>query len=167
MKTGEKISLILGVSIPVLMILFVAGSIYLPGLFVQPRFNFLYATGDIYYTHQQYSVENGRLIKHEVEPRKFEVTPPPAPKLFLHNATENKNREISFEEASSLKLRDSIESPDGFKIVYGNDADGGILFLFGPSTDYSTNYLVGHGTSKKLNIEKGAGSYFRFLGWIE
>ena len=38
----KNITLILGISIPILMILFVAGSIYLPGLFIKPHFNFLY-----------------------------------------------------------------------------------------------------------------------------
>ena len=67
MDAKKNIPLILGLSIPILMILFVAGSIYLPGLFVQPKFNFLYAMGDDYYYGRHYSVQNGRLIKNEVE----------------------------------------------------------------------------------------------------
>ena len=37
----KHIPLIIGISIPILMILFVAGSIYLPGLFIKPGYNFL------------------------------------------------------------------------------------------------------------------------------
>lgn len=42
----KNITLVIGISIPILMILFVAGSIYFPRLFIKPHFNFLYVSGD-------------------------------------------------------------------------------------------------------------------------
>lgn len=168
MDIRRNITLIVGISIPILMILFVAGSIYLPGVFAKPKFNFLYITGD-YYSGSQYSVINGRLVENEIEypPRKY--GPPRAEvKLFVHDVAKNESKIISFEEAQMLNLDSSIKSPDGFEVISGGRGSG-IFFFFGVDRDYDSIYLKGHNMSKKLNVQM-SGSYgygnFRFLGWI-
>lgn len=178
MPIKKNISLIVGVSIPILMILFVAGSIYLPGFFVKPpRFNFLYASGDEYpYGAHQYVVQGGTVIKNENNkpqnqnqyPR--EVPQAPSEKLLIHDVIKNESKEVSFEEAQSLSLDSNAVSPDGFEVVYGSNG-GGMLPFFYSGSDYNSRYLKGHGVSRKLNTVMAGGSRyynnFNFLGWIK
>ena len=178
MKTKRNISLIIGLAIPLVMIVLVAASIYLPGLFApSPRFNFLYVLGDDYYQGQQYVVEKGKLIKREVKyPEHYTPYYPYTPgvaRLFVHDVVRNESREISFEDAQQLSLNANIKSPDGFEVVYGSSGDGIFPLFFFHDTDYSTVYIKGHNASRKLNLQAGTtGGYyyyynrFRFLGWI-
>lgn len=175
METIKKnISLVLGISIPILMILFVAGSIYLPRLFApQPKFDFLYASGEDYYygSAQQYSVQNGRVIKNEIklsEKGKDIPLPRVEPKFFVYDVMKNESREIFFDDAQKLNLDSRAQSPDGFEIVYGSRGDG--FFPFFSGTDYNARYLKGHAVSTKLNLQQSGPYYnnnFRFLGWIK
>lgn len=170
----KNITLILGISIPILMILFVAGSIYLPGLFIKPHFSFLYVSGDDYYNQQQYSVQNGKLIKNEIkQPENQNYNPPRGEsKLYVYDVAKNEAKEISFIETQSLNLDFSVKSPDDFEIVYGSRGDGFFPFFFWSERDYNTRYLSGHNVSKKLNLQLNGSSYsydnnFRFIGWIK
>ena len=179
MKTNRNISLIIGLAIPLLMIVLVAASIYLPSLFApSPKFNFLYVTGDDYYQAQQYVVEKGKLIKREVkypEPYATPYTPytPGVARLFVHDVVRNESREISFEDAQQLSLNANIKSPDGFEVVYGSGSGGIFPLFFFSDIDYNAVYIKGHNASRKLNLQVGtAGNYhyyynrFRFLGWM-
>jgi len=164
----KNIPLILGLSIPILMILFVAGSIYLPGLFVQPKFDFLYATGDNYYYDRYYSVKNGRLIKNEVDCPEYYKVNCTEPRLYIHDIAKNESKEISFSEAQKLALDSSPRSPDGFEIDCGRRTQS-IFFIFVVSNpDCSTRFIKGRNISKKLNLQLSGSHYrgFQFLGWI-
>lgn len=166
----KNISLVLGLSIPVVMILFVAGSIYLPGLFVKPHFDFLYMINDNRYNEQQFSVENGLLVRNSIIP-KPSTAARPSPRFFIHDVTTNKSREITFEQAQQLKLDSSPQSPDGLSVKPGSRGGSFLFFFGGGGNDYSSRYLVGNGLSKKLNLDIDQGSpyysnNFRLLGWI-
>lgn len=171
MKNKKDISLIIGIAIPILMIVFVAASIYLPSLFSpSPKFNFLYVTGDRYYGKYQFVVENGKLAKREVKyPEHYNSE---VARLYIHDVLKNESKEISFEDAQKLYLDPNKESQDGFEVVYGS-YDGGIFSIFFGREDYDTVYLKGHNVSKKLNLSSsGNGHYyyynsFRFLGWLK
>ena len=167
MDVKNNIPLILGLSIPVLMILFVAASIYLPGLFIQPKFNFLYATGEDSYYNDYYSVENGRLIKHEIGYPKYS-TSPTEPRLYIHDVAKNESKEVSFNEAQKFALNPSSQSPDGFEIECGSRTYGMFLIFIDSGGDCSTRFIKGHNTSKKLNIQLPGNYYYRFqfLGWV-
>lgn len=174
METIKKnITLVIGITIPILMILFVAGSIYLPGLFIKPHFNFLYVSGDdyYYYNQQQYSVQNGKLVKNEIKQLENQNYNPPRnePKLYIYDVTKNEAKEISFVDGQNLNLDSRAKSPDDFEVVYGSRGDGFFPFFWGGGTDYNTRYLKGHNISKKLNLQLNGSSYynFRFLGWIK
>ena len=172
MNPKKDISLIIGIAIPILMIVLVAASIYLPSLFSPPpRFNFLYVTDDGYYQGQQYVVERGTLVKQGViYPERYT---PRAARLFVHDVVKNESKEISFEDAQRLHLDPSGKSPDGFEVVYGSREDGIFPLFFFTSTDYNTIYMKGHNASRKLDLpSKTAEGYyynsrFRFLGWIK
>lgn len=165
----KNITLIVGTSIPILMILFVAGSIYLPGLFVQSKYNFLYVSGDdyyYYYDQYQYSVQNGKLVRSEIQrPENQNYQPQREVKLYVYDVAKNESKEIFYAEAQNLNLDSNVKSPDGFEIVYGSRGDG----FFPSERDYNTRYLKGHNVSKKINLQLSGSYYnnFRFIGWIK
>ena len=172
MTTKKDVSLIIGLAIPVLMILLVAASIYLPGLFSPPPgFNFLYVIDEGYYQAQLYDVENGTLVKREIKyPEHYT---PKVVRLFVHDVARNESKEISFAEAQKLPLDPNVKSADGFEIVYGNRGDGIFPLFFFSGSDYNTLYIKGHNNSRQLNLpSRGAEGYysynrFRFLAWIK
>lgn len=170
----KNITLVLGISIPILMILLVAGSIYLPGLFIHPKYSFLYVSGDDYYYNngQRYFVENSRLKKNEItQPEDTNNYPPRGEaKLFIHDVAKNESKEIFFEEAQKLNLDTNNTSPDGFEVVYGGGEGGIFPFFYSGGTDYNARYLKGHNVSKKINVQLSGSYYynnFRFLGWLK
>lgn len=161
----KHFTLIVGISIPIVMILLVATSIYLPGLFTQPKYNFLYVTDENRFGGEQYFVEGGKLIREYRELEEYESTES-TPRLFIHDVVRDESREIPFEEAVQLRLDSDEKSPDGFSITYGSQG-GSFLFWFGSYSDYDTQYIVGKGFSKKLDLENGSYySDFGFLGWV-
>lgn len=165
----KNISLLLALAIPVAMVLFVAASIYLPSMFIQPHFNFVYVVGDNDYRGMHFSAENGTIVYHDL-PANGQTVPPPMPKLYLYDVTTNKSTEIPPEQQQAYHLDDSPTSPDGFKITYGSRGDSFLFFFGSGGTDYSSQYLVGNGVSKKLNIKADAQYYnnnFRLLGWVK
>ena len=71
------------------------------------------------------------------------------------------------EDARTLILDSSLQSPDGFTVEMGRRG-GWFIFDFRP--DYRSRYLVNDTYSEKIRIVEGSGrSYyygFRFIGWI-
>lgn len=123
MRPSQNISLVVGLAIPVLMIVLVALSIYVPALLSpEPQYDFLYVTGDDYWDSRQYEVQQGRLIKREVKYHDNYTLP--AARIFIHDVTTNQSREISFEEAQQLSLNSGSKSKDGWEVVRGSGHDG-------------------------------------------
>jgi hypothetical protein len=174
MSIKKNLPLIAGITIPILLILFVAGSIYLPGLFVKPKYNFLYMTGPSY--GQPYLVANGKLEQNTatssvIGPTAFPPNYAPTqnlPRLFVYDVRKNQSESISFADAQKLSLDTNPQSSDGFSIVSGGNDGGSFLFGGAPSDSYYTKYLTGHNISRKLNLPNQENYYanFTFLGWI-
>lgn len=171
----KNITLVIGISIPILMILLVASSIYLPGFFIKPHFNFLYVSGDdssYYYNNgYHYSVQNNQLVRNEIkQPESPNYNSPGVEAIFyLYDVTKNEAKEISFADAQNLNLDSSVKSPDDFEIVHGSCGDGFFPFFWGGGINCNARYLKGHNLSKKLNLQLN-GAYhnnFRFIGWIK
>jgi hypothetical protein len=165
----QNISLIIGISIPILMIVLVTASIYLPGIFVQPQTNFLYYSKSWKIANSiDYQVKNGKIVETiSYSDNSKDTNAAFKPTIFLHDVVENKSKEISYQDAHKLNLDTSNESPDGFEVVYGSSNDG--FLFFGPGRDYSTRYLQNNNFSKKLNLklDNNSHSAFTFIGWIK
>ena len=168
MKAGNNASLIVGISIPFVMIALVAISIYVPGRFApQAKFNFLYAAdgGDVGYF--QYAVDRGKLMAPtSVYPNLRRM-----PQFFVHDVASNRSHEVSLEEAQRLSLNSEAVSPDGWEMAYGGSGGGVFPFYFYNHYDYGAVYLKGHHTSRKLNLQPFLGSHYsyysvHFLGWL-
>lgn len=166
----ENIPLIIGLSIPVIMVMVIAGAIYLPSLFIHvdpPKYSFMYMSNNTYDGYR-YSVKDSHLAREEVK-TKNNYTPPntQAAHIFIYNVKTHENKELSFEEASVIPLNTHIVSPDGFKIENGHRSYG--MFPFYSRSNYYTRYITKEHYSEKINLTSSNTNYyynFRFLGWL-
>ncbi len=167
----QNISLIIGLSIPVAMIFFVAIAINGPRWFntiEAPKHDFLYLSGqpNPYFT---YLVQDGYVTLKEGTVQEGNSKPVKNPvHFFIHDVSENTSREIPEKEALSLPVDGSVRSADGFALESGRR---GGWFLFGYSRDYRSRYLVKENYSQKLNLETPSSNYsyywnIQFLGWL-
>jgi hypothetical protein len=166
----ENITLIVGLSIPVVMVLFIAGAIYLPSLFVDvdpPKFSFMYMTNNSSDGYS-YSVKKNNLSREKIERKnKSYSSHQRQVRFFIHNIKTHKNKELSFEEASAVSLNSNIESPDGFKIENGRSSYG--FFPFYSRGNYYTRYITKDNYAEKVKLHTNSTNYyynFRFLGWL-
>src|SRR5437867_8607540 len=106
MEAAKKnIPLIVALSIPVLMIVLITISIYLPALFVKPKFDFVYSSGGDYCYQNRYSVRNGKIMANEIpiQPDNYCRNSREA-RLFYYDVKNNSAREITLEQASKLTV---------------------------------------------------------------
>ena len=186
MDIKHNLSLVVALAIPVLMIVLVAGAIYLPRLWAPaPQYDFLYAVGsypayvvpeESKYIEHTYVVSGGRLTRQsrELAQNTLGLAYPlwrsderQEPRFYVHDAATNTSRELTDDEAGALHLEAEKESPDGFELVRGS-ASGGFPF-FDDGGDYDTYYLRGHSVSRELNVKTGSSTFadgFTFIGWV-
>ena len=180
---------IVAFALPILLIVGIALSIYLPSAFLSTDYDFVYATcdagrNDYYdrydcdlYLDRLYAVENGRLIKQDI-PDAQDTDKDGTPdveegyitRLFLHDTESNTSTEITFEEAQEIELSGLITSPDGVSVegIYSRSAE--FFPLFGGSSQYGY-YLTKGDKHTKLNLINEENNYyyrnnFKFIGWI-
>lgn len=190
MKTiKENLAIVLAFALPIVLILVVWLSVYIPSLLVKTNYNFVYAvcdSGDAYYGQycqsylgQRYSVVDGVLKEHDVEPDlKFRnevirgVMDFYSARIFLHDTQKNESREIRLAEAQQLELNTLLTSPDGVTISDGRSRNSGDFFyLFDGGGSTYGQYLVKGNSRKKMNIIGVSDYYskrdgFDFLGWV-
>ena len=174
MKSKKKIDpvLLIGLGIPVVMTVLIAAAVVVPRYLTgieDPRYDFLYTVG--YAGEYRTYVEDGRLQREEVNKDKAAQTSPVRPELqfFVHRVRDNTSEQLTFEEATELRLDSTAFSPDGYEIVHGRRSD--FLFPMWSSRDYRTRYLRKGGRAIKLELEIGEsfryGHNMTFVGWIE
>ncbi len=168
----KDIALIIGLLIPVLMILFIAGAIYLPRIFTTvdpPTYDFLYMVGYPYYGDARYLVKEHHLIREELPPD--QRYPPPTPGyevwFYHHRVSTNTSHQLVFQEAATLRLDSAPTSPDGFSVVPGRKSE--LFFPVFTTADHRSHYLQQGSSTSKLELATGqdaASHRFTFLGWI-
>ncbi|OGY21875.1 MAG: hypothetical protein A2126_00655 [Candidatus Woykebacteria bacterium GWB1_45_5] len=155
----EKLPLIVGVGLPILLIVYVAISYYLSAFFVKPQYDFIY-TSDSSYDYNL-KVVGGTITEDSVDYNYSNTSNryKAAPSTYYYDAQTDRSRSITLSEAQSYTIDPSTKSPDGYTV---ERASSGGIFGGGYENGY---YLKGHGFSKKINIS--ADRYnFRFLGWV-
>lgn len=153
----NKIVLI-GASIPVLVLLAIIASIHLPFLFVKPQYDFLYVKLDGM-TESGYEVKFDRLgVGKLIE--KTLSSGRDRPQLYFYDVSDDTTRMISFQEAQTLNLDSESVSPDGFEIVYGGTES---------KRDYSYRYIKKDGVRRKLDIVFETPHFYNFVfvGWVK
>lgn len=172
MINKQKLPLIIALCIPLLMIILVAGFIYIPGIGKKPKYDFVYLSGSTsYYGTQEYKVSGGKIVKYPITQDKMYaggiVPNESMPLFYLYSVANQSATELSLEQAQSITLDASNTSPDAYIIERGNGGGG---FPFGGNGNYNTWYIKGHNRATKLNLKlTGGDSYynFQFLGWVK
>jgi hypothetical protein len=176
-----NISLIVGLTIPILMVIGIALAIMIPAQSIHPQTDFIYVLGQypsglsidqgkqIQYT---YIIKDNKIAEKTLTvSQKQDAVPYPysdqAPIFYIHHTNDNTNKELSFEELSKLKLSDETTSPDGFTMSYGTSSGGMFPFFFEGQNDPATAYLAkGTGSKKVTIVSKENRSQFSFVAWV-
>jgi hypothetical protein len=172
----KNLPLIIAFLVPLAMILFIGGSIYLPTLFIHPHDKFIYSTNSPYpYDYgDHYVVTNQTLEKVSIPYPPNYIKPPTeihvADRLFLYDASTDTSSEITLDQAKMYRLSTSEISPYGFKLEPYNGGDNIFSLFGGTSRDYGAQYLKKGVYNKKINLSRVPNDYynynFRFLGWV-
>ena len=165
-KHKKNVPLIISLSIPILMVVLIAGSIYLPVLFLKPpQYDFVYSAGWNYCTDYRYRVENNRILRSEIKKNEnINCQPTNEEQLYYYDVQKNTSRELTFEEAQQLEIDANYKSADGFEVVSG---DHSFDIFFYNSSSYYRKYLKKGAFSQKLEIERSYYYNFNFLGWVK
>ncbi len=159
MNYKEKIPLIVGIGLPFLLIIFVFATSYLPGLYVKPKYNFIYETGNTY--DYEITVISGKISAQPKYQNYYNNTYNPImPSLYYYDVKNDKSRQISLPEAQALTLDSSSKSPDGLTVGTSNSDYSAFPFFWG-SYDRG-EYLMGKGFRRKVNDQD---YNFKFIGW--
>jgi hypothetical protein len=177
MINKKNLPLLLAFAIPVVMIVAIAISIYVPGIGKQPQHDFLYASGDTYNGNYSYMVINGFLqqVSRAVPLNAPGLPPgkvseiPQTVNFYIYNVKTNSATQTPFDAAQKLHLNPSTQSSDGYIVERGNGSGG---FPFGGPSDYNSWYIKGHNRARTLNIQANNSTPYysdniQFLGWIE
>ncbi|MBI3255739.1 MAG: hypothetical protein HYZ63_02100 [Candidatus Andersenbacteria bacterium] len=169
----KNVSLWIGLAIPVVMVLVVALSIYWPQRGIEaPVYDFVYALQN-YSDGYVYSVVDGKLGR-DATPDYGQPKPVPAgvahapTRFYIHDVQSNTSREVSFEEASTVKLDNVTTAPDGYELKRGGEGSGVFPFFFSEG-NYNDQYLVKGNHSIKLDLKEIRDPYyspFTFMAWV-
>ena len=171
----ENTLLFIGILIPILMIVFIALSIYLPQFFLNPQYDFLYVSGENYsYSFPKYIVEGNTVVKREPTEAEKEQWGYRYDESILrvYSAEKDVSTVISFADAQKLKLNPNSVSPDGFEVTHSRRNYSLFSEVFGGGyrgSGYVIRKKNGSGDGKKIDIDTSGSYYygFKFLGWIE
>lgn len=194
MTKGQKMSLWIGIAIPILMVIVISLAVFIPRISTKPTDDFLYTVYDQYEYSRNvwYEVEDSRIVLKERKKvpntntsstytytryeeytdgvlDKEESTPPD---LYVYDSENDTSRKITLDEARKLTLKDATESPNGFSIRRGSYGGGDIFPIYYDSGSYYDLYLVKNTYSKEIHPEVPSDSidrytrYFENVGWI-
>jgi hypothetical protein len=181
MKT-KNLPLIVGIALPILFIVIISVIIFVPQMYIQPKYDFIYVDENPPYTDMpesstyqvvdQYVVEQSASSTSASTSDMIKKKNPYGSTLYLYDVKTNTSRVLTYEQARSYKLNPNPTSPDGYivKYEYGND---GVMDIFGNgSRDTSGYYVENDSGMKKLtglvyNNMYYYRAYFRFLGWVK
>lgn len=183
----QNITLVLAFSLPILLVMAVALSTYLPSLFLSTNYNFVYSactdtTGHYYYNCDDYSrnlytVVDGKLLMHDIDPLMdsdqdgiTDIKENYVVRLFMHDTKKNESREITTEEAMSFSLNNLLTSPDGVSVSSQYSHGAEFIFIFDGGSSYGY-YLMKGKSKSKLNLINSNDRYyyqdnFQFIGWV-
>lgn len=181
----KNLLILLAFALPVILIVVVAVSAYLPSALLSTNYNFVYSScnlGEDYYPYncagymrQLYSVVDGKLVLNAIPPNQdsdkngiMDINENYSVRIFLHDTQKNESREITLTEARALELNGLLTSPDGVTVSSNYDRGPGFLF-FDSGSSYGY-YLAKGNDRSKLNLINRDDQYyyqdnFRFIGW--
>ncbi|MDO8569419.1 MAG: hypothetical protein Q7R89_01380 [bacterium] len=185
----KNFALLLAFILPIVLIVIVALSTYLPSLFLSTDYNFVYTsctdgTNHYYsyncdnYLQKRYSVVGNKLVANTVDPtldsdndKISDINENYTARIFLHDTEKNESREVTFEEVQTMRFSGLLTSPDGITVSSNYDRGGGdFFFIFGGNSSYGY-YLTKGKSRSKINLINSSDQYyyqnnFQFIGWV-
>lgn len=182
---SSKISLIVGLALPALMVAIIAGLVFLPSKLLDPTVDFIYVagpypsyttrSGDIV-TQHDLSIKDGKLTDTTTSYESRDAYPPIypqdksfTPRFFIHYTTSNTNEEIPYDKVRTLSLSPDRKSPEGFSLTFGKQSYGVFPFFFdNPSSD-DRAYLSADRGSKEITLisDTSINRYdLQLVGWV-
>jgi hypothetical protein len=182
----KNFALLLAFLLPIVLIVVVALSTYLPALFLSTDYNFVYAScadATNYYSYncdsylqQRYTTVDNTLVVNPNEPtqdtNRDGVPDQYTGRIFLHDTQKNESREITVEEAQTFTLNNLLTSPDGVTVSGHFDrGSADFFFIFDSGSSSYGHYLTKGRSRSKLNLINGNDRYyyrnnFQFIGWV-
>lgn len=192
----KNFAILLAFLLPILLIVIVALSTYLPSLFLSTHYNFIYAScpdGTSRYPYncdnydynylqklqKHFSVVNNKLVVVPIDPSQDlnenkipDIKENYTLRIFLHDTQKNESHEITLEEAQTLTLNSLLTSPDGVTVSNNYSYNGDDFFFPFGGRSSSYGYYLNKGNShRKLNLINNNDRYyyqnnFQFLGWV-
>jgi len=174
---ANSVLLIVGISLPIFFIVALSAFVFVPPLFMNPQYNFIYTANDDNYGYaRKYSnsfyVENNKIVSKTVQIGKYEKNRPRVeyPTLYVYDTKNDTSKEISLKDAQKLSFDSGPSSPDGYNITYHTSSNG-IFELFGSSRDNNGYYIAKGNVKKKLTaVNDGYYNYrqnLKVIGWIK
>lgn len=166
----KHIPLLISFALPVVMIIVIALSIFLPQYISHPKYDFVYSVYDGYYSTSFYTLEKGKLVQNLVPVYELENNYYRVPKLYRYDMQNNLTKEISFGEAQQYMYFSSEISPDGYTIKESGMNGGIFPFSFDNSANTRSVYAVTKYSGKKLTIHESTtpwSNQIHFIGWIQ
>ncbi|MCH7597423.1 hypothetical protein IID27_00025 [Patescibacteria group bacterium] len=183
----KNFAILLAFILPVVLIVIVALSTYLPSLFLSTDYNFIYTSctnGANYYSYRcdnylqkRHSVVDDKIVVNSISPTQdsdndgiLDINENYTARIFLHDTEKNESREITLQEAQTLTLNSLLTSPDGVTVSSSYDRGADFFFIFDGGSSYG--YYLTKGKNKdKLNLINIDQRYyyrnnFQFMGWI-
>lgn len=165
MISKERLPLLIGIGLPVLLIAYVFLSIHLPSLFVKPQYNFLYTSGYTY-DYELAVIDDKLTLRQRYynynDPNR-NVLPPPGPIVFLYDVSADKTSAMTLSQAQQYTIDPSNKSPDGFSVGRSTSDDYFVFPFFFGGGDRGI-YLMGKGLYRKITTDQEYD--FKFLGWV-
>jgi hypothetical protein len=189
----KNFAILLAFLLPILLIIIVALTTYLPSLFISTSYNFVYTVctdGTNYnppyycndYLQKRYSVVDGKLVVNPVTPTQdsnknavpgiVDIGSKYNARIFLHDTKTNESREITPEDAKAMTLSGLLTSPDGVTVSSNYSNRGGDFFFpFGGGYSSYGYYLTKGKSKTKLDLINNSDQYyyqnnFQFIGWV-
>ncbi len=165
-KPAIKKDLFLLFAAPIVVIAFAIALVYVPRLFANPSYDFIYSscTGYSYDCERRYTVRDGRIILNVDTDRYRSSSDLAEATLYYFDSAANTSRRIDYTQALGYILIASKTSPDNYKLQ--REGSGSILFWGGGSSD-SPWYLADGLKKKQLNLPTGYDTPVSFIGWVE
>ena len=183
----NNLAIVLAFSLPVVLIVAVALSTYLPSLLLSTNYNFLYASCgyDVNsfsrrcdtFLQNRYSVVEGSLVVNELDPLQdsdndgtMDIDENYTSRIFIHDTENNESREISLEEAETLSLNKLLTSPDGVTVSSQFDRGADFFIFYGGRSSHGY-YLTKGNSRSELNLISNQDRFyyrdnFQFIGWV-
>jgi len=161
--------LLLLFAIPIAIAVFAAAVIYVPRLFVNPKYDFIYSTCDDYSCRNSYSIDSTGYVSQDYSNSSnsdyYNRTYNRTASLRYYDSSNDSTRSLTLEEARRYHLNTSSKSPDGYTLARESSSSG---FLFWG--DYDEGWYLKNGAKKKKVELTTTGSYYsrdaRLLGWV-